>query len=143
MIMMKKGKIMMLNDNDQVIITLHKSQEPDSRYLKVTVENKLEQLANFFVSAYNVPLIRFFDKFQDKLLVEYKNREFYANDEGAQLKENIKKIVAKATMIANNECTAELVRISNYWMSEEYNNYSVAVEIIKKYSFKIDYLRWM
>ena len=117
-----------------LVAVLHMGDEADSRYIKVSIHNSVEQIAALIQSAKNVPIIRFYDNSQESCLFEATKKGF---------------IIYQSTWSIFAPDIAELifkpyksVRILNFWMPEENNNLRTITEVIEKYQMPIDTSKW-
>lgn len=127
-------------DRGQIVVaTIHTGAEKYSQYIKVSIEDNLEQLANFMVSVIENKSVRIFDQYQEELLIEYQEGKFRFNE---NLKEVVEGIIAEMDFLFSNMKPRKVVKIHNYWMSDDNNSKVAAVKVIQAHGLKIDYSAW-
>jgi hypothetical protein len=129
----------MLDNGINLVVTVHKGLEMNSHYIKLSIEDNLEQLANFLVSVINCNSARIFSHNQDDLILEYKENKFYFDIEKET---EIRKILGEAELILEGKQERNSVRIHNFWMDEQYNNIEQITKLIQKYELNADYSKW-
>ncbi|OJV65255.1 MAG: hypothetical protein BGO41_01450 [Clostridiales bacterium 38-18] len=128
-----------------LVATLHLENDPRSLYVKVTLKKSATQIANFLLSCENVKLIRFFTWNQNDLLFEFHDENFYfANNSTSEIESIFLKAVInyhekKVEMIPNDN---EVVRIFNFWFSDDFNNLETFRRTIEYYGLDIHTFNW-
>lgn len=118
----------------KLIAVLNMGEDTDSKKLKVSIENEIEQIAALINSAKEVPLIEFYDGVQDICLFASKKKGFIIYDGTWSIfAQDIAEYMAK---------TKQTVKISNCWIDDEEQHLENLVKIIEEQKIPIDYTRW-
>lgn len=128
-----------------LVATLHLEDNPNSRYVKVTLEKEVTQIANFLWSCRNVKFIRFYTSNQDKALFDFMDSNFYYADETSTDIESFFFEILNyyhLNRMTNSFVNNTNVRIYNFWFSDDVNNLETFQRTIEHYGLDIDTLNW-
>lgn len=130
----------MIDSGRTIVATVHTSRERDSRYIKVSINDNLEQVSGFVASVLNCDSFRLYDESQDTTLLEYVQGEFRFD---RKIESEANQLINELSLIRHNLRPAPVVRIQNFWMDERYNNLSEMLKVIKKNQLRIKVDMWM
>ena len=123
---------MFLDKYSEIVVTV---TNKSGKYVKLTIEDTVESIANFILSAQDDDnVLRFFDKFQDK--------SFFVNEESVTDAEKIAEISKKIREIEKGK-GERLLKVYIFWFADEYNNLQIFRETVKQAGFKIDSSTWL
>jgi len=124
--------VMFLDKYDEIVVTV---ADKSGRYVKLTIDDTIESIANFILSAQDSDsILRFFDKFQ--------NKSFFTNEENVTEIEKIVEISKKIKEIENGK-SERVLKVYNFWFADEYNSLETFRETVKQAGFKIDSSKWI
>ena len=130
---------MFLSEDDKIVATI---ENEGGRYVKLTIEDKLESIANLIISAGDYYL-KFYDKFQDYFLLEYGDGGYFANEERvAAAEKKITEIDEKIREIDSAEIKMKL-KVYNFWFADECNDLTTFRRTVLEAGFKIDSSTWL
>lgn len=117
-----------------LVVALYMGDEADSRYIKVTINNSLEQIAALIQSARNVPFIRFYDNAEESCLFETTKKGFIVyQDTWNIFAPDIAEMIFKPY---------RSIKILNFSIPEEDSCLKTVDEVIKKHQMPIDTSKW-
>jgi arginyl-tRNA synthetase len=118
----------------KLIAVLHIGEDAESKQLKVSIENEIEQIAALINSAKELPLIEFFDAVEEICFFASKKKGFIIYDGTWSIfAQDIAEHMAK---------TKQTVKISNCWIDDEEQHLENLVKIIEAQKIPIDYTKW-